>query len=299
MPNHPLFFPVYEPFSSAALCDRVQIALALADAFLLKSLLTDCLPAISAAHLIGEIGAEVSVPTGDRWADGVLHYEAMQCQLAEHHGAVNYQPESHGWTRDSKAMARLTQCESETHLLAENVGLAPLIALLKNAGFCPQQIEAILHLPQDTWHKSWWYALDEQQQFTMPFLRTLRVRRYTDGTFSAQYKDYFEQDKPACFRSQQQQVQIKIKPDNQSFGTILGQLKHTQGALGLGCTILICHTISDLEAQAFINQGIHVYPAAELLLPTRSHCGHCARQACPMNGLADSPVAMCYGFLPA
>jgi bacterioferritin-associated ferredoxin len=299
MPNHPLFFPVYEPSGSASLYDRVQIALALADSFILKSLLTDCLPAITAPHLIGAIGAEVSVPTADRVADGVLHYEAIQCQLAEQHGAVQYQVESNGWTRDSKVMARLTQCESETQLLADNVGLAPVIALLKNAGFCPTQIEAILHLPQDAWHKSWWYALDDQHQFTIPFLRTLRTRRYADGTFSLQYKDYFEQDKPGCFQSQRQRVQLKIKPEEQSFGAVLGQLKATQGALQLARTILICHAISDLEAQAFINQGIHVYPAGELLLPVRSHCGACARGECPMNGLTESPVAMCYGFLPA
>lgn len=295
MPNHPLFFPIHDSSSSASLHDRVQLALALADAFLLKSLLTNCLPAISAAHLIGEIGAEVSVPSADRWADGVLHYEAIQCQLAEQHGAVNYQPTGGA----SPDLARLTQCESATHHLVEHVGLAPLIARLKNAGFCPAQIAAILHLPQDAWHKSWWYGLDEQQQFTSPFLRMLRLRPYADGTFSVQYKDYFEQNQPTCFRSQSQQVQIKIKPEAESFGTVLGQLKQTQGALGVERTILICHTISDLEAQAFINQGIHVYPAAELLLPLRSHCGHCARQECPMNGLADSPVTMCYGFLPA
>jgi bacterioferritin-associated ferredoxin len=299
MPNHPLFSPIDPSSATASLYDRVQIALALADSFLLKSILTDCLLPITAPHLIGDIVAEVAAPVGDRVVDGLLHYEAMRCQLAEHHGEVRYQSDSAGWTRDSHAIARITQCESETHVLANNLGLAPLIALLKNSGFCDSQIEAILHLPQEAWHKSWWYTLDAQQHFTIPFLRTMRTRRYVDGTFMLQYKDYFEEDKPLCFRSQSQRVQVKVKTEHQSFGEVLGQLKAIQGNLGIAHTVLICQTISELEVQAFINQGIHVYPAGELALPLRSRCDRCARQECPMNGLSDSPVAMCYGFRSA
>ncbi len=134
--------------------------------------------------------------------------------------------------------------------------------------------------------------------FTLPFLRQMRTMRYPDGTFTIQYKDFFEQDNPECFTGLMQKVLVMIKPDTQSFSETLRQINYQRDALGIVRVVLICNTISELEAQGLINQGISVYPAVELILPTQSDCIHCGRKECAMNGTNDSPVALCYGFLP-
>jgi hypothetical protein len=298
MPNNPLFYPVHEQLRTTSLRDQIQMALAIANPTLLKSLLINCIPQIAPPQLIGNISVEVSVPAKDQQAaDGILHFEGIKCLLTKPQPEVECYA-TNGWSHESQEYAKLTQCESELYTLGQNLSFAAAVSLLISSGFCPQQVEAILHLPCNAWHKSWWYALNSNNQFTIPFLRLIRTRRYPDGTFTIQYKNYFEQDKPSCFRSIPQKVKVKIKPDDQGFGEVLGQINLARNALDISQVILICHTISELEAQAFISQGISIYPAAELVLPTLSNCSICARRECSMNGLENSPVAMCYGFLP-
>ncbi len=299
MPNHPLFLPVQELARTVSLREQVQIALAIADSAILKSLLANCLPPITQRHLIGAVSIDVGVPTpGDYSADAILHYDAIHCIPSSHTHHPNESRTNSGWTKESKEFARLTRYESDTLTLAQNVSLAPAVALLRNGGFCAAQVEEILQLPGEACHKSWWYTLDSDHQFTLPFLRLMRTLRYPDGTYTLQYKDYFEQEMPPCFASQRQKVKLKVKPEDQSFGETLSRIKRTREYLGITQSILICNTIAEIEAQGFISQGISVYPAAELVLPTRSNCLACVRRECPMNGLEESPVAMCYGFLP-
>jgi hypothetical protein len=298
MPNHPLFYPVNDQVRTGSLRDQIQIALAIADATMLRSLLVNCIPAMLGWQHIGAVSTELSVPTGDQQAaDGILHFEAIRCVL----GGAPYlteMPTSGGWTRESRELARLTRYESEMRTLGQNLPLAPLVSLLAESGFCPQQIEAILRLPRDGWHKSWWYAIDAAGEFTLPFLRHIRLLHYADGSFTVQYKDFFEQEKPSCFSSQPQKLLLAIKTDSHEFSETLKRINYQRQALGIPRALLICNTISELEAQGFISQGINVYPAAELVLPTRSNCTHCARRECPMNGTTNSPIAMCYGFVP-
>jgi bacterioferritin-associated ferredoxin len=297
MPNHSLSPSVHEPVRIIPDRDQIQLALAIANAVALKSLLTNCVPAIFQAHLIGNISAEIAIPTPDHQVvDGMLHFEAIQCVLADTHQEVGYSSHPEG-RLDRKESARLTQCESETYTLGQNLTLAAAVSLLASAGWCPQQVEAILSLSADARHKSWWYTLDANAQFTVPFLRLTRTLRYPDGTFTLQYKDYFEQDKPICFRSIPQKVAVKAKPDDQPFGEVLRQVNAIREAFKIHQVILICNTLSDLESQAFINQGISIYATEALALPRQSDCGSCVRRACPMNAQEDSPVAMCYGFL--
>ncbi|MEB3336986.1 MAG: hypothetical protein VKJ46_05945 [Leptolyngbyaceae bacterium] len=299
MPNHSLPPSVHEPVRIIPDRDQIQIALAIANAVALKSLLTNCVPAISQPHLIGEISAEIGIPTpSHQIVDGILHFESIQCILRNSHQEVGYS--SHPEERlDHKESARLTQCASETYTLAQNLSLALTVSLLASAGWCPQQVQTILHLSADARHKSWWYALDANDQFTVPFLRLTRTLRYPDGTFTIQYKDYFEQDKPVCFRSIPKKVAVKAKLDDQPFGEVLRQVHEIREALQIPQVILICNALSELESQAFINQGISIYATESLALPLQSDCSICVRRACPMNAQEDSPVAMCHGFLPA
>jgi predicted CopG family antitoxin len=300
MPSNPLFYPLHEQQTNAALRDQVQIALAIADAAALKNLLMTSIPPIMPEHLIGEVSAELGVPAKEQQsADAILHVEAIKCSVAdEAYRPVEPQSSVGGWTRETKEFARLTKFESETRTLAEQVALAPAMSVLIGSGFSELQVQEILNLPKEGWYKSWWHALDANGDFTLPFLRYIRPLRYPNGKFTIQYKDYFEQDEPTCFRSEVQRVLVSIKPEGQSFSETLRQINHHRDFLKVDRALLICSTISEFEAQAFIRQGISVYPAVELVLPSQANCIACARCECPMNGQADSPIAMCYGFMP-
>ena len=83
MSNHPLFYSLLEPDPSVDLRDRVQIALAIADASMLTSLLVNSLPPIALSHQIGAVSTQLGVPTSEHQsADGVLHFERIQCVLS-------------------------------------------------------------------------------------------------------------------------------------------------------------------------------------------------------------------------
>lgn len=296
MPNNPLFHPVSER-SPVDLREQLQMALAIADPQILKLLLVNCIPTITEPQKVGSITSEVAIPTSDaQGADGVLYFEAIRCVLATAQTQVDSSSQG-GWTRQSKEMARLTQHESELQTLAQNLPLAPAIALLSNSGFSPDWIEEILRLPHYAWHKSWWYAIDRNGEFTIPFLRYIRTLHYPDGTLTLQYKDFFEYEKPSCFTSQLQKVLVVIRPEIQGFGETLQKINRQRTDLDTQRVLLICNTISELEAQAFISQGISIYPAMDLALPVQANCQYCGRRECPMNGLRDSPVAACHGYV--
>ena len=287
MPHNPLFYALDSSVRTTNLRDQIQIALAIADETLLRALLIHSISPIIQPQCLGSVTSEVGVPTHDQQvADGILHYEAIECVLAANLGI-----------EEGRDRSRLTQYESEMQTLGRNLGLASTIALLAESGFAPKQIEDILRLPQDGWHKSWWCAIDANHQFTLPFLRHIRLVRYADGTLTLQYKDFYEQEKPACFTRLPRKVLVAIKPDEQGFGETLKQLNYQRQALNIQQAVLVCNRISELEAQAFIRQGISLYPAIELVLPTQANCGLCGRSECPMNGIADSTVALCHGFL--
>jgi len=299
MPTNPLFYPLSDAARTPNLHDQIQIALAIADRHLLQSLLENCIPTLAKGQHLHAISTQVGVPTGNQQtADGIVQFESMRCRLLAPGERVDLSVTSNNRTLESRELARLTQHESDMQTLGSNLPLSLTVSLLAEAGFRSEQVEEILHLPYDAWHKSWWYAIDISGNFTLPFLRQIRTLRFPDGTFTLQYKDFFEQDNPNCFISRAQKVLVLIKPDAQSFGETLRQINYQREALGIRQAILICSTISDLEAQGFINQGISVYPAVELILPTQSDCVHCGRTECAMNGTPDSPVALCYGFLP-
>jgi bacterioferritin-associated ferredoxin len=299
MPNNPLFYPLSDQVKAGDFRDQVQLALAIADVTMLKSLLVNCIPPIAEQRHLKTISTEVGVPTDHQQAaDGILHIEVIKCVPADPPQPVELKPGTGGWTRESRELARLTRHESEMQTLGQNLALAPTISLLAESGFTPKQVEDILRLPHDAWYKSWWYAVDQNGNFTIPFLRHIRTLHYPDGTLTIQYRDFFEQEKPVCFAKLTQRVLVFIKPDGQGFGETLKQINYQRQTLGIYQAILICNTISELEARGCINQGISLYPAVELVLPTHSDCAHCGRKECVMNGRENSPVAMCYGFLP-
>ncbi len=300
MPNNPLFYPVTDELGAGDFREQVQIALAIADFHLIKTLLATCIPPITDYRHIRTVSTTVSVPADNQQvADGILRFETVRCVPGEMPQSVERRPSSHsGWTKESRELAKLTRHESELQTLGQNLSLAATVAMLAESGFSTKHIEEILRLPHEASHKSWWYAIDAIGEFTIPFLRHIRTLHYPDGTLTIQYKDFFEQDKPSCFASKVHQVLVVIKPDSQSFGETLRQINYQRAAFDIQPAILICNTISELEAQGFINQGISVYPALEIVLPIQSNCLHCGRRECPMNRVEGGTIAMCYGYLP-
>ncbi|MDX2242138.1 MAG: hypothetical protein NW224_15745 [Leptolyngbyaceae cyanobacterium bins.302] len=295
--TNPSFRFMQDQARSLTVRDQIQMALAIADSTLLKSLLTHCLPVVADSSHIGAVTSEVGIPIKDYpSADGILQYEAIRCVLAESRPHLDA-PNPRGWTQDSKDLSRMTQHESEMHTLVQNLPLAPAIALLSNAGFQQDQIQDILRLPHYAWHKSWWHAIDPDGNFTIPFLRCIRTFHYPDGTLTLQYKDFFDQVKPDCFTSLPQKVLIVIRSHPQGFAETLQQINRQREALGIPKAVLVCDGLSELEIQAFTRQSISLYPVNDIMLPIQASCEHCGRSECPMNHRVDSPVVMCRGFL--
>lgn len=298
MSSHTLIPETTGQTASPSLHDQVQIALAIADETLLKSLLLNCTPPIAQPHFLGSAISRIGIPTPDgRSVDGVIQFELVHCRLAESQDDIERQFAIRG-DRDRRELqyAQITRCESETQTLGQNISLAQTLGLLTQAGFQVDQVQTILNLPHEACHKSWWYMLDAHGHFSLPFRRVLRTRRYADGTFTLHYKDHFLQDKPPCFTSRHEQVLIEIKSPRQGFSKTLEKINRHREQLGIHAAILISHAMGDLEAQGFISQGVSVYAAQDFLLPTRADCQHCANDACPMQGNDQSPVRSCQQF---
>lgn len=302
MSNPTLIHPAHTQLSDLSTHDQVQIAMAIADESLLRSLLIHCTPGVAPSHQIGSITSAIGVPIESKKSvDGVLNFELVQCVLASPDEIEqSLKPTGRQTERDrhqkQREYSRLTRCESETHILGQTISLAQALTMLSHAGFSSQQVDAILNLPYEAWHKSWWYTVDAEGGFTVPFLRLIRTLRYTDGTFTIQYKDYFGQEKPSCFKSQERKVLVEIKPDRASFGKTLEKINYSRKKLGITKAILICDRLSELESRGFISQGISLYTASELILPTQANCSLCVNTACLLSGQATSPVVMCRQF---
>jgi len=298
MPTPILTYPIGERQESVSVRDRISLALAIADSDLLKSLLVDCTPPIAPHHLIGDITSSIGVPLpSGKAADGIILFETIHCVLADSQTEIEGQLVGSN-SRDIKrrVLARLTQCESETQTLGQNISFAQALALLTQVGFLPQQIDAILNLSGDARYKCWWYTLDSEGNLSVPFLRLLRTLHYPNGSLTIQYKDYFSQEQPSCFNSQAAKVLVQIKAESQSFRTTVENINVARKALGITKAIVICDSLSDLEARGFIHQGISLYTATEIILPVQANCALCMRQECPMQGKENSPVMRCRRF---
>ncbi len=148
MPTNPLFHPVTDTAKTASLHDQIQVALAIADSTVLRSLLANAIPVVAPTQQIRSIAAQVGVPTGNQQtADGVVSFEATQCRLADPAQAAAELPPINGSRTQSRALLRLTQHESEVQTIGQNLPLATTVSLLAEAGFSSEQINEILHLP--------------------------------------------------------------------------------------------------------------------------------------------------------
>ena len=279
--------------------DQVQIALAIADESMLKTLLTDCTRPIAPLHQIGHTSSVISlrIPSGDT-VDAVLTYDHIVCIPTD--SDLEHEPFTpcvgKSATECQREIACLTRCESDLQTFVHHSPFAETLTALTYAGFSPSQIHTILNLPQDGWHKTWWYTLDENGEFSIPFHRRMRTRQYTDGTVTIQYKDHFPSTKPPCFSRQSERVLITIHREDQSFSDILSTINYGREQLGIGHAILICDRLSELEARGFLSQHVSLYSASDLSVSTHADCMICVNEDCPMSHRADSPVLTCRRF---
>ena len=284
--------------SANTLRDRVQVALAIADAPLLTSLLVESRPPIAQRSTIGEIASLVGVPIkGQETADGLIRFEAIRCVLAPSQPGVesNILPEI-GRDARQRVVSRLTSCESETRTLGQSISFAQALSMLAHAGFSSTQINTILNLSYSARHRSWWYVLDRRGEPVMPFQRSIRTFRYNNGTFTIQYQDRFSGEQPPCFKSQTVKALVIIRNDSEGFGSLLQRINCARKRLNTPYAVLVSDGLSELEAQGFINQHISLYAAEQLILPTQADCALCMRGECPMQGREHSPVITCRRF---
>lgn len=266
--------------------EQLQLALAIANPELLQQLVLHCQSPLVAPHQLGHISAAVSIPVdGNRAADSVLSVEVLACQLSStslsQTRKSTFQPPTADSTGPSAApesaelahhRALVNQIGRETKLqtLGMNVPLPEAIALLQYATFSLPDIQRILNLPYNGWHRSWWSMVDpsiDQTQvigsanagFTIPFKRLIRSRRYADGTVMLQYKDQFAHIPPPCFRTIQKSVLVHIQRPGQSLADILSWMNHARNTLQTDAGLLLFHELSPVEQQALMNQGIYLY----------------------------------------
>ena len=91
-------------------------------------------------------------------------------------------------------------------------------------------------------------------------------------------------------------VLVEIKTEIQSWSDTLRQINRYREEFEIWKSILVCDTLTESEAQAFMKQGVSVYSATCLTLPIYADCSICVNGSCPMSGTQNSPVTMCRGF---
>jgi bacterioferritin-associated ferredoxin len=297
MTMHELLYPANRQSGKVSLHDQVQIALAIAEVPTLKSLLVNCTPPIAPPHHIGHVSSTIGVPIEAKTSvDGIIQFEQISCVLTDAPVETNPQFAAPHGDYSRWQVRSITRCESETQTLGTNLSLAQAISVLAHAGFSPKQVDDVLNLPNEAWHKSWWYALDAAGEFTIPFLRMMRPLRYSNGTFTLQYKDHYSQDKPPCFKNIDQKVLVQIKTEQKSFKKVLEKINYSRDRFGISKAILICDELSDFEARGFISQGISIFSRVEPLTTPQANCTRCINADCPMQGQSDSPVVVCRRF---
>ena len=126
--------------------DRIQIALAVADDTLLRSMLVNCQPAIAPARTIGKISSAICLAAPQQQTvDGLVEYSEIQCLLGQVQDSRSPEAIDYGW--NASDYARYTQYQSETTDLVDGITVSEASDLLESAGYSPHQLQQILQMP--------------------------------------------------------------------------------------------------------------------------------------------------------
>ena len=284
--------------ADSRLRERIQLALASADEPLLQSLLTNCKPAIASADRIGYISSAICLAApNNQTVDGIIEFEHIQCRLASSQNSQSPSAADYGWNAND--YRRYTRYQSDTYILANRLPVPEAEALLLSVGFDIQQAAQILQMPPSATFKSWWFACDRDGQFTLPFLRILRTTYFANGTVTLKYQDAFEQFEPPCFRSTISKVLVEIRPTITRFARALARINRHRAHNAVDAVILISDRLSPTVANAFVRQGISLYPDIQLNQGVAVDCTTCRNVHCRLQGFAESPVTGCKAFLPS
>ncbi|NER00384.1 MAG: hypothetical protein F6K30_27420 [Cyanothece sp. SIO2G6] len=239
--------------------NQVKLSLAVMESEQLRVLLLQTDPSPIADKRLGQVSLRLEMPLGSRaTADGILRFEVISCRLANPDTVPPSQPMASRFQRH-RAMVNQIRCETKLHNLGLNLTLTDAIARLQCALFASSDIQRILQLPYHGWHRSWWEMVDPNHEFSLPFQRLMRSRRYADGTVTLQYKDQFAYLPPPCFRSHSETALLHIQRPDTPFATTLAEINQGREALGLNHAVLIYRHLSKSEYQAFRHQGVRLY----------------------------------------
>ncbi|MEO1069347.1 MAG: hypothetical protein AAFW95_09535, partial [Cyanobacteria bacterium J06638_6] len=239
-------------------------------------------------HLVDLDGAKSGKP--ENWHT----FEHINCVLAGSYPEAPPTPE----LSNHRQYEAITPCHSDLATLAHNVPLAEAETLLARSGFTPEDVQYILNLPNQAWHKSWWYSLTPDGFLTVPFQRHIRSRCYTDGTVTLQFKDHYAQQRPEGFRSQPQKLPVMVHSPQMSFCDNLAHINLSRQTVGSPQAILIADDLSELEIEGYIRQNVSLYRQRSLELVMSANCRSCAQAKCPLQGVDSSPVLACRSFRP-
>jgi hypothetical protein len=235
----------------------LQLALAIANESTLRSLLCQCTPALARSSQVDRVKIQVGVPLAGHEVplDALMQFEQVHCRLS-HQGSP---PAPAGATAALPDYQALTPYHSNLQTLVYQVTPEDAIATLTHAGFSPTQSQAILHLPSQAWHKTWWWQLDQQGYPSHPFHRWMRLRCHSNGTLTLQYQDHSAHALPDYFYSEARRVPVAIRSAALSFAATLAFLNQARIAFNTPYALLIGGPLSDLEAEGFMHQSVSLY----------------------------------------
>ncbi|MEM9905044.1 MAG: hypothetical protein AAF921_08490 [Cyanobacteria bacterium P01_D01_bin.44] len=234
----------------------LQLALAIATEPALRSLVSDCMPALVSPDQIDQVEIQVGVPLAEGTLDGLMRFERVHCLLSGKTLDTYQRPLA---TPEYEQSSALTLYHSTLQTLSERVCPQTALAILTHVGYSAEQADAILHLPRQAWHKTWWWQLDECGHLAEPFYRWMRLRVHPSGTLTLQYQDYYPETCPPCFYSEIQRVPVLVRTSGQAFSSTLAALNRARAAFETDMAILITEALSDLETEGFIRQNVSLY----------------------------------------
>lgn len=257
--------------------DQIQIALAVADEAKLKSLVANCYPPILPWNCITRISSRVGVPVQYKQAaDGVISFEGTICEQKELSDS-NVAQMAGQYIEDFKRN-RDDYCLLKGFFTRTRVIYGPCEPSLEGVRGYLKELEcssmAISNTLQisvkwlDSNSTSPVYEIDcsvKTDAGKESVKRLIKICECPD-IFVILYQDFVFPQCPVIFQNTRSRILVEIKTEIQSFGEVVEQINRYREKLCIQKAILICDTVSDLEAEGFISQGISIYPATDLVL---------------------------------
>lgn len=282
MAKHSMSYPGHEGRKTTPIHDQLQIALAVADEAKLKSLVANCYPPILPWNCITRISSRVGVPVQYKQAaDGVISFEGTVCEqkeLSDSEVANMAGQYIKDFQRNRDDYCLLRGFFTKTRVIYEpcEPSLEGVCGYLKELECSSIAISNTLQMSVewlDSNSTEPVYEINCSVKTDAGKESVKRLIKICDGpdSFVILCQDFVSPQCPVIFRNTHSRILVEIKTEIQSFGEVVEQINRYREKLGIQKAILICDTVSDLEAKGFISQEISIYPAKDfvLLAPAR------------------------------